>query len=92
MITSGKSSSGMVWPYATVVQDLSRLLNPEVVVSSKDRAFLYAALNFREPVLVSDMSIRRRLVRRQTLDTSGILYRNICRLRQKSHSPLPKVV
>jgi hypothetical protein len=49
VITSGMSSSGKAWPSVTAVQDPSRVFNPEVVVSSKDRAFLYAALNFREP-------------------------------------------
>lgn len=47
MITSGKSSSRKTWQ--SVVQDSSRVPNPEVVVSSKYRAFLYAALNFRKP-------------------------------------------
>jgi hypothetical protein len=58
VITSWKSSSGKAWTSITVVQDPSKVFNPDVVVASKDRALLYAALNFREPAHLSKITIR----------------------------------
>ena len=52
-ITSPSTSSEMPWLSVTLTQEdsfSSRVFNPEVVFCSRNRALLYAALNFREPV------------------------------------------
>ena len=53
VITSPSTSSEMPWLSVTLTQEdsfSSRVFNPEVVFCSRNRALLYAALNFREPV------------------------------------------
>ncbi len=49
VITSGSASSARSRPSATVIHDSNRVFNPEFVFCSKDWAFLYTFLNFREP-------------------------------------------
>ena len=51
-IISGIASSGRPWPSVTMTQDestSSKVFKPKAISCSKDKAFLYAALNFREP-------------------------------------------
>jgi len=90
-------------PSMTVTQDErleSRVFNSDVVFCSKTEAFLYVALHRRDPgeqktevsTSISDSCHRCWLIRGQTFDTSDILCRNSCRLRQKSRSPLPQMI
>ena len=52
VITSGNASSTKPWSSMAMIQHdscSSRVFSPEVVFCSINKAFLYAALNFREP-------------------------------------------